>query len=228
MVIFLPMKKILFALIFLCPFTLSALSPTDSLKKGTKEIHIGIGPSSYKGDLGENYQGSSAAFSIGLKFNNQKKLNGNVKLTIGTVSGQELDYTTTDPTGIIATPNTFFKGTFISVNYEAQYNLLNINHWKINLSQGIGLFRYDAKDENDDSLFEQPNTRPLGESRGNMTLNLPTQLGIKYYLNNDLALGIQLGFLNPITDNLDNLAAWGNKNGNDNIFITQFQLHFRL
>ncbi|UXX79616.1 DUF6089 family protein [Reichenbachiella carrageenanivorans] len=223
------MKNLIpFILILLCVFDNQKAFAQDSLKQKTKEIHLGIGPASYSGDLGKAYAGSSLLFTAGLKFNNNKKLNGNVKISIGSVTGQELDYATTDDSGVPATPNTFFKSTFIGLNYEAQFNFINKEKIKVYLSQGIGLFRFDPRNEEDNRLSDLPDTRPVGESYRNIVIQLPTQLGAKYYLPNDFALGIQVGFINPITDHLDNLAIWGNKNGNDNILSFQFQIHAPL
>ncbi|MEP2024895.1 MAG: hypothetical protein ABJH98_14145 [Reichenbachiella sp.] len=197
----------------------------DSLQRKRKEIHVGIGPAFYSGDLGSAYSSGSLLFNFGLKLNKDKKLNGNIKVAIGSISGQELDYTTTDNTGITATPNTYFKTSFFGLNYEAQYNFVHREQLKVYISQGIGLFRFNPKDQYDNDLIDQPDTRPIGESYRNMIIQLPTQLGAKYYLPNDFAFGIQFGFINPITDYLDNLGIWGNKNGNDNILSIQFEIH---
>lgn len=197
----------------------------DSLQRKRKEIHLGVGPASYSGDLGKVYSSSSLLVNFGLKLNKDKKLNGNIKISIGSVTGQELDYTTQDNTGVPATPNTFFKSKFFGLNYEAHYNFIDKEKIKIYFSQGIGLFRFSPEDESGQSLIDRPDTRPLGESYRNLIIQLPTQLGVKYYLPNDFAVGLQFGFVNPITDHLDNLGIWGNKNGNDNILSVQFQIH---
>ncbi|MDW3209162.1 MAG: hypothetical protein R8N23_04805 [Reichenbachiella sp.] len=197
----------------------------DSLTQKTREIHFGVGPASYSGDLGKAYSSSSLLFNIGFKLNKDKKLNGNFRLSIGSVTGQELDYSTTDNSGVPATPNTFFKSAFLGLNYEAHYNFVDKKKYKVYLSQGIGLFRFNPKDESDNSLIDMPDTRSLGENYRNLIIQLPTQLGAKYYLPNDFAVGVQFGFMNPITDYLDNLGVWGNKNGNDNILAIQFEIH---
>ncbi|MEO9853839.1 MAG: DUF6089 family protein [Reichenbachiella sp.] len=197
----------------------------DSLQRKKKEIHFGLGPASYSGDLGNAYSSSSLMVNFGLKLNKEKKLNGNIKVSIGRVTGQELDYTTTDNSGAVATPNTFFKSTFFGLNYEVQYNLIDKDKIKVYLSQGIGFFRFEPQDQSGQSLVDQTDTRPLGETYRNLTIQLPAQIGAKYYLSNDFGVGIQVGFVNPITDHLDNLGVWGNKNGNDNILSIQFQIH---
>lgn len=201
---------------------------SDSTVVKRKEIHLGIGPASYSGDLGDPYRGSSLMVTAGLTLNKDKKLNGNLRLAIGTVTGQELDYTTVDPSGTTATPNTFFSSSFIGLNYEAHYNFIDREKIKVYISQGLGLFRFKPENEDGQALLDLPRTRPLGESYRNITFQLPTQIGAKYYLPGDFAFGIQLGLTNPITDHLDNLGIWGNKNGNDNIFSVQFQVYAPL
>jgi len=218
-------NKTFFYIILICLCSCHESWSQDSQTKKKREVHLGLGPASYSGDLGSAYASSSLLINFGLKLNKDKRLNGNIKVSIGSVTGQELDYTTRDNSGIIATPNTFFKNNFFGLNYEAQYNLIDKEKLKIYISQGIGLFRFEPKDEKGNSLIDQPSTRPIGESYRNLIIQLPTQIGAKYYLPNDFAFGIQLGFINPITDHLDNLGIWGNKNGNDNILSLQFEIH---
>ncbi|WP_420582844.1 hypothetical protein [Reichenbachiella sp.] len=218
------MKFLLF-LFFSSSLLNSNLQAQDSLAKKKREVHLGIGPAYYNGDLGKPYSSGSLLFNFGLKLNKDKKLNGNFKVSIGSVTGQELDYSTIDNSGAIATPNRFFRSNFFGLNYEVQYNFVFKEKLNVYVSQGIGLFRFNPKDENGDSLIDQPNTRPVGETYRNMIIQLPTQLGVKYYLPNEFAVGIQVGFINPITDHLDNLSIWGKKNGNDNILSIQFQIH---
>lgn len=219
-------RKNIFLTVFAWFVVYHAVVAQEVLKR--KEIHLGVGPVSYSGDLGNAYSSSSLLVNIGLKLNSDKKLNGNIKASMGSVTGQELDYSTKDDTGITATPNTFFKSSFLALNYEIHYHFLDRENIKLYLSQGIGLLRFDPKSETGASLIDQSNTRPPGETYRNMTIMLPTQIGLKYYLPNRFALGIQWGFINPVTDHLDNLGIWGNKNGNDNMLSLQFQLHAPL
>ena len=221
------MKNISF-IVFIAFYSLTICSiqaQSDSAIVKTREIHLGIGPASYKGDLGNSYSSSTLLVSMGLKLNREKKLNGNVKIIFGSLTGQELDYSAIDPNGGTATPNTFFKTNVFGINYEAQYNFIDKKKIKCYFSQGIGLFRFNPKDQSNNDLINQINTRSLGESYRNLSIQLPTQIGAKYYLPNDFAFGLQLGFINPITDYLDNLGDWGNKTGGDNVLSIQFQLH---
>ncbi|MFY0625253.1 MAG: hypothetical protein JXR07_03080 [Reichenbachiella sp.] len=198
----------------------------DSLNHHSKEVFVGVGMASYNGDLGDGYQSGSLLGVVGIKLNNKKKLNSNFNITFGQISGQELDYAfEPNPS---ATPNTYFSSSFISFNYDLQFNFIDLPKLKVYLSQGVGLMRYEAKDQFSNSLLDQTNTRAVGEEYRNLTVVLPTQLGFKYKLPNDFGLGLQAGFYNTMTDYIDNISQWGNKEGNDNIFSIRFQLSVPL
>jgi hypothetical protein len=213
--------------IFFC-FFLSFLAngQVTSVKK-KKAIFMGIGGASYNGDLGQGYGSSSLLFSFGLKLNTEKRLNGNFNVNIGAVTGQELDYVFNgnDPD---ATPNSYFNTSFFSLNYEAQFNILDQPNLKIYLSQGVGLIRFQPKDEFSNDLSTQAVTRPLGETYRNLTFVLPTQFGFNYILSNGLIIGFQSGLLSPITDYIDNISKWGNKSGNDNIITARIHFYFPI
>lgn len=211
-------------LILVFPFTGNAQSSTDSKQK---VVFFGIGPVSYSGDLGSGYQGGSLMFNVGYKFNANKKLNGNLNVSIGSVTGQELDYRYEGGDGS-ETPNNYFDAHLIGLNYELHYNIIHKNSFKLYVSQGFGLTRFDPRDTNKNSLLDQPSTRPLGETYGNVAVMFPTQIGAAYYLPNGYGAGIQLGLMNTLTDNIDNLSTWGNKSGNDNLFQIRFELHIPI
>jgi len=227
-VIFVPVKRpkdifnILILGFLLCPVFQAMAQDSTTVRK--RVIFMGIGPVSYKGDLGAAYQSASFLFNIGLKFNHTRKLNGNLNVSIGSVTGQELDYVVENGMGV-EMPNAFFNTQLIGFNYELHYNLVHKKNYKIYVSQGVGLLRFNPRNENSKDLIDQPGTRPPGETYGNIALMLPTQIGAAYYFANGYGFGIQMGLVNTITDNLDNLSTWGNKKGNDNLFQMRFELH---
>lgn len=188
-----------------------------------KELFIGLGSGHYRGDLGNQFGSGQALFNIGIKLNNNKKLNGNFSLNIGSISGNELDYTFDDDSGISTNPNTYFKTTFFSINYEAQYNIVDKKKFKLYLSQGIGVLRFIPRDEFENDLSDNTESRSLNETYRNLAVMLPTSIGIKYILPNNMGIGFQSGFYNSLTDYLDNISVWGQNDGNDNIL--NFRLH---
>ena len=203
---------------------LNELCAQDEQEK-KKEIFFGVGPSAYKGDLSNSFDKWSMVFHLGIKFNRFKKLNGNFALTIGSIVGQNINYNYQDGSSPTPSPNRFFTTQMVGLNYELHYNFINSEKLKVYAAQGIGVLRFDPQDEFNDSLIDQFSTRASNETYGTITLMLPTQIGVLYTLPNQYSVGMQAGFVNTLTDYLDNISAWGNKKGNDNIFSVKFEIH---
>ncbi|UXP30613.1 outer membrane beta-barrel protein [Reichenbachiella agarivorans] len=210
-------------LLLLLAASLQAQDSTTHVKK-QKALLLGLGSSHYRGDLGDGYAGGRMLVAVGLELNRNKRLNGNFVLNFGSIQGNELDYQYDDGSGSPTTPNETFSTNYFSFNFEVHYNLIHKENWRVYVSQGIGLMRYVPKDEDLNELMDQTDTRALNETYRNLTFILPTQIGFKYYLNNGYGVGMQGGFTNTLTDYLDNISAWGNKKGNDNILTIRVQL----
>jgi len=191
-------------------------------RKVTRLLEVGLAANAYRGDLAAKYHKWSSAFQLGLKLNGKKRLNGHFNLGIGTVTGQNPDYQYNGTGAQPATPNVYFKTSYVSLNYDLQVNLVKSRHWIVYLSQGAGLFRFSPKDERSQALAGRLDTRPEEESYNNITVLLPTQAGVTYLFDNGYGVGVQSGWLNPHNDYLDNISQWGNRSKKDNV------LSFRL
>jgi hypothetical protein len=205
--------KIFLTLLLFLPF-----SCFSQLEKVSKFIELGISPLSYKGDLSQGYQKWTSAFHIGLKRNTNKKINGHFDLMIGSVTGQNINYSFNTS----ATPNSFFKTNLISVNYDIQYNILKKEHYILYISQGIGLMRFVPKDEFNEELIDKFDTRAKNETFNNIAFMFPQSVGIMYFLKNDYGVGFQVGRLTPTTDYIDNISKLSNYKKPDNIFMFKF------
>jgi hypothetical protein len=162
---------------------------------------------------------------LGIKFNRLNKINGNFLLTLGSVTGEKVGYAFDDGNLPSPTPNRFFKTNVASINYEAHYNFINKENLKVYVSQGMGILRFEPQDEYGEGLVDQIFTRSANETYGNITLILPTQIGLKFTLPNNYSVGLQLGFTNPLSDYLDNISSWSTTKGNDNIFSYRFLVY---
>ena len=140
-----------------------------------------------------------------------------MNLGFGQVEGQDPNYQPPVIDGVVPTPNTFFKTNYVSFNYDMRYHIVKKNNYWIYVSVGVGLIRFNPKDENGNSLSELPETRFLDESFNKMTFILPVQLGVLYFLPNYYGIGLEFGLLNTMTDYVDNISDWGVKDGIDNI-----------
>jgi hypothetical protein len=185
-------------------------------------LEVGVAANAYRGDLAIKYQKWSSAFQLGLKLNAKKRLNGHFNLGIGTVTGQNPDYHYNGDNAQPATPNRFFKTSYVSLNYDLQVNLVKSRHWIVYLSQGAGLIRFAPKNERNQALSGQLNTRPEEESYNNITMLLTTQAGAMYLFANGYGVGVQGGWLNPQNDYLDNISQWGNRSKKDNVLGFRF------
>ena len=211
------MRWIIILLICLGQLTAFAQQPKEILV-------VGFGANAYNGDLGDRFDKWGSFFSVGVKLNHKYRLNGNLSIGIGSITGQEVGYTFNGPSVDPATPNTFFKTRVLTVNYDLHYNFIKKGPWIVYISQGLGLVSYIPKDEFSEDLVDQSSTRVPNETYGSTSIVAPTQIGAFYLLSNGLGFGFQTGFLNTLTDYLDNVSQWGNQGGNDNILIAKFSL----
>ncbi len=209
-------------LLFFFSLSLSAQTDSSGLRKVTRLLEVGLSANGYRGDLAMKYQKWASSAQIGLKLNFKKRVNSHFTLGIGTVTGQNPDYTFTLNTQETATPNQFFKTSYVSLNYDLQINLLKARHWTVYLSQGLGLIRFRSKDENNVLLENRFDTRPENEIYNTISLMLPTQAGAIYHFTNGYGLGVKGGWLNPQTDYLDNISQWGNRSKKDNVLSFRF------
>jgi hypothetical protein len=215
-------------ILFLVLCSVAYAQAQDSLKvtpsrKVTRFFEIGISANAYKGDLSASYQKWTPAFQAGLKLNFKKRINSHINLAIGSVSGENLNYTvSSESTTPTATPNTFFKTSFVAVNYDLQVHLLKYKGFMLYVSQGLGIIRYEPKDAQNKKLLDVFTSRASNESYSNVSAVLPTQMGVNYVLSNGYGFGFQAGWLNLQNDYIDNISLWGNRQKKDNALLYRF------
>lgn len=190
-------------------------------QKKESYFHVGVSANSYNGEIG-NYSDWSPGMQFGLLFNKKKRLNGAVNFGFGAVNGEDRNFGFQSNTGT-PTPNNFVKTNFIFLNYDLHVNVLKRENLIVYLSQGIGFIRFTPKDEFDEDLEPQDNTRNEGETYRNLSLILPTSLGVVYFIPGKLGFSFQGGWLNTSTDYLDNISELGDS-GNDNTLSIRLAL----
>lgn len=176
---------------------------------------IGLSGNAYKGDLAQKYELFSSALHLGVKFAKKKRWNAHLNISIGSVRGQNYAYEFDEN----SRPNLFFRSNIFAFQIDLQYNFIRKRYWIAYISQGIGLMRYMPKNENGERLQNLFITRPMGEIYGNITAIFPTSLGTIFLLKNGYGVGVQVSWLRPTTDYLDNISAWGKTQGSDKIFL---------
>jgi hypothetical protein len=231
------LKKVL--LLFILTFTAfgaSAQFKGFKPKKKEKELpeainlaYIGISSNGYAGDLNV-YDKWASALHMGFKLNHRTHLNGNVNFSIGNITGQDPYFVNGNPefTGKDYSPSKYFNTSVITANYDLHLNIIKKQNLIVYLSQGIGIIRFNPKDEFGNPLQKQPQTRVPGEVYGNTAIMLPTNLGFIYFFPNRFGAGIQAGFLNTQTDYLDNISLLGPNDRNDNVLQVRFSFYAPL
>jgi hypothetical protein len=195
-------------------------------KSPTLYATVGFGGTSYRGDLVNKFESWGGTFHAGLTFNKKKRVNGYIHLMVGGVRGNNDSYVFNSTE--TATPNTYFKTSLISIGYELRINILKRESFRLYVSPGFALLRYDPKDEYKQSYANQFSTRAKGETYSNVSLMLPIKIGGSYYLTNGYGIGLDAGFLNPLTDYIDNISQWGNKSKKDNLLQLNLLLYIPI
>lgn len=214
------MQKLLLIPLILLPLFLQA-------QKAPRMVYVGVSANAYKGDLQNSYEKYTSIFHVGLKLNKKKRLNGNIGLGYGNINGQSINprFKTSENT---VSPNRYFKTSIFTVHYNIQYNFIKNDHWIVYLSQAIGIIRFNPKDKFNVNLQDQLSTRASNETYGNTSLMLPTKVGFIYLFDNEFGAGFEAGFLNTLTDYLDNISQMGTKDGNDNLLQFKFSFYVPL
>ncbi len=195
--------------------TLPVLAQTTGMP--TRFIELGVSTNSYKGDLSHSYSQWANGVHAGILFNKKKRINGHFNLMIGRAVAQNPNYFFDDGSDPQPTPNKFAKINLFTFHYDLHLNLLKQKGFIVYLYQGIGLTRFDPRDTENKKLQDQLNTRAQGESYSNITLFLPHGIGAMYVSKPGFGVGFQAGFLNPMSDYLDNVSEWGDRTKRDNI-----------
>lgn len=185
-------------------------------------LEIGISANAYWGDLSSLEQWSPI-FHVAWQFNRARRFNSRIGLSLGYLTGENRFYLLENNLQGVITPNTFFRTSWFSVDYDLRYNISKSRNHVIFVSQGIGLLRFDPQDEEGASLLDDIATRPEGETYSNAAVYFPTSIGAAYYLKNGYGIGCQLSVLNTQSDFIDNLKEWGVESGNDNAL--RFKIH---
>ena len=170
------MKRILSLYLFLS-------LPILLIAQKTPSIAVGFSANSYNGEL-SNYSSWSQGFQVTYVLNAKKKLAGTLNAGIASITGSDREFSrptnASDPT-----PNTFVKTNYIFANYGVRFTFLNIKKVSAYLGQGIGFMRFNPKDDLDNDLIEQDDSRAEDEDYRNISFMLPTSLGINYLFEND-------------------------------------------
>ncbi len=186
-------------------------------------IYGGFSINKYSGDLSTPNAKYTGSLALGLQFNRKERFNGSFGISYGKVTGQNSLYVF--EANEQASPNRFFSSSLFTLQYDLHWNLLKKEKYILYLSQGFGILRFNPQDDLDRNLLDRFETRAPNETFSNTSVMMPTNLGLIYFLPNHWALGLQAGYMTPLTDYLDNIGQWGNDKGNDNVLKFRFAVY---
>jgi len=197
----------IFLLACLCAFS----------QERSKMLEIGFAANALKGDLNPDYQSFQPSFLISYRFYSEKRVNGRFQFTYGNLVIQNLNPPFKEISqDELLFPVSYVKTRFFGLHYEAIVRIVEYEGLRVGIAQGIGTMRFDPQDINGNSLIDRNATRAKGEEYNNISLFFPSSLMISYLMKDKLLISGQLGWMNPVTDYLDNLGELAEESTRDN------------
>ncbi|SFE52317.1 hypothetical protein [Thermoflexibacter ruber] len=188
---------------------------TFAQEKSLVDVYLQVSGSAnaYKGDLSPSYQKWSSAFHIGAFSDQHRWFNPTASLSIGNLVGQNTNYDYLNP----PRNNTFFKTNFVQFSLGLRLNAIKTDFLTVYLNPNIGIMRFTPKDIRNQKLANQPETRALGETLPTTAFVIPVNVGAMYkFKASKVAVGAEVGLLNPRSDYLDNIGEFGSASARDN------------
>ena len=195
-------------------FTLLCLLP---LMAGAQNLYISgrFGVANYQGDLkahSVSFKNMKLLGSLGARYDFTDHITARSYFTLTSLQADDKD-----GTPYMQSRNLNFKTKIFDWELTGQYNLFSFNNewWTPYVFAGIGLyhFRPYTEDANGAKVFLQPlSTEGQGFTPGIKDyklwqLSLPLGLGAEYSLNEDMRVGIELGYRKLFNDQLDDVSG---------------------
>lgn len=174
-----------------------------------------LGAAGYHGDLKEHKVSLSQMGlmgSLGARYDLSGHLSARTYFTYGTLRGDDKKGNTA-----MQGRNLNFKTRLFDWELSGQYNLFSLNDrwWTPYVFAGVGLYRYKpfTVDSADNKVFLKPlSTEGQGFTEGRdpyklTGFSIPLGVGAEYSLNEDMRLGLELGYRKIFTDYLDDVST---------------------
>lgn len=174
-----------------------------------------LGLASYQGDLKArtiSMSQSKPMLSIGARYDLSEHLMGRSYITLTSLRADDKK-----GTAKMQQRNLNFKSKILDWELTAQYNFFSLNDrwWTPYLFGGIGIFHFNPYTK--DSAGHKTFLKPLStEGEGFMPgikeykltqFSLPVGFGAEYSLNEDMRVGLELGYRKTFTDYLDDVST---------------------
>jgi opacity protein-like surface antigen len=182
-----------------------------------QNFHFSVraGAASYNGDLKRksfNFSQSSFIGSIGAKYDFSEHITGRAYFSMTSLKGDDK----IKSNDFMRSRNLNFKTKLMELELGAQYNFLNLNYswWTPYIYAGLGVFHFNpyTKDaEGGKTMLHNLSTEGQGVVPGvkkyNLTqFSMPFGLGAERAINEDMKVGLEMGYRKLFTDYLDDVS----------------------
>jgi opacity protein-like surface antigen len=200
------MKKIIYYLLLL---------PVAGFSQNT---HIGFrfGLANYQGDLQERrftFKQAEMVGSIGARYDLSEHFTGRGFISYGTIKAADAENKSTS----LQQRNLSFESRIKELELSMQYNIFSLNDqwWTPYAFAGVAFFNFKpyAYDNNGTKTFLQPlSTEGQGFIAGRKeykrtVITIPFGIGAEYALNEDMRVGLELGYRRTFTDYIDDVST---------------------
>lgn len=196
---------------------------------GVRSLELGLGMSAigYSGDLSNGYEAWTrfgSGFSISAQFVSYKVVRPQISITAGSVPIERSNDLSSDSLGKIV-PADFMQTRTLMIDLRIMAYPFPSAKIQPFLGPGIGILSFDPRDANGNSLADQSDTRPSGESYSNIALQFPMTAGCRWNLSKYVALQASYTHHLVMNDFLDNTAMMGTVSGNDLLRSVRLGVH---
>lgn len=215
-------------MLFICLFARAeGKAPADSSRR-YRYLCAGFSAVSYKGSLESGYIRWTPAFHAGILFEKKRLFSNYFGLGFGSYTAEDRSYRLPANADQSLLPASAIDGRFFTLHYEARFLIFRYKRLRIQVCQGIGLFRFTVMDRDGNNLSEKSRSRAVGESYSQNSFFFPSNLMLHYTFPNRIGLGFQAGWFNTVSsylDNMDQLSLNGNR---DNLAAYRFHIFLPL
>lgn len=183
-----------------------------------QNTHLGFrfGLANYQGDLQERrftFSQTEMVGSIGVRYDLSEHLTGRGFISYGTIKAADAKNKSTS----LQQRNLSFESRIKELELSMHYNLFSLNDkwWTPYAFAGVAFFNFKpyALDNNNNKTFLQPlSTEGQGfiagkEDYKRTVITIPFGIGAEYALNEDMRIGLELGYRRTFTDYIDDVST---------------------
>jgi len=184
----------------------------------SQNTHVGFrfGLANYQGDLQEKrftFKQAEMVGSVGVRYDLSEHLTARGFISYGTIKAADANNKSTS----LQQRNLSFESRIKELELSMQYNLFSLNDkwWTPYAFAGVAFFNFKsfAYDNNGTKTFLQPlSTEGQGFVSGKndykrTVITIPFGIGAEYALNEDMRIGLELGYRRAFTDYIDDVST---------------------